>query len=852
MINQQPEFEKRLWQLGAWQTLALTDTDLSTNSLGQTLATCYRGLSQIQLGDCKHGVDLIKTVSQKLSTDDLKTSLLSGLTYSLGCARSQLGASDENTEKAQSWYQLSANLALGDLAVPSLVEKRTEPVKQLPVDFKLPDAQWATSYPEWSNHYVFNPVLGFWHRPAAQSIDYSDGDEIEERLLNALHRSADVSLFSTDLIQHQIDWPSRYHFSADRVNLLRPLATKLAMSKVLELGCGCGAITRYLGELGADVVALEGSLRRAEIAATRTRDLSNVTIVADRLQDIPLQGVFDVVTLIGVLEYSQVFVEAEDPIQAVLERAKSYLKPNGVLIVAIENQLGLKYFAGAPEDHGVGVMAGINDLYRQDTVITFGHQELKSKIHQAGFDHVETFLPFPDYKLPTLVIHPSGYTSSMPDWNLGTLLANTAYCDRQGIPSPTFSLERAWPVIARNGISADLANSHLFVATNDDLPLSSNNHLASYYSPSRAGDYSQQVDFVLEHDGQVSVLRRCLKDTAKTLTEINVTKEPYLLGELHADKLHAIVQRPNWSVGQLADWCQEWLQALKENLLNLDDPSCEIPWPEYKAWLPSNYIDAIPRNLLIQSDNTRQFFDLEWNEQHPIPLELVVYRGLLVTFCCLTSVAEPQDKQDSNVHYLIEKLMFNLGFSLSALDYQRFMPIIDNLGRKAQGLEPLANPPTTPYQAMTLKVRGSALTTSKTTGATLYWRTAELGFHEDRTIKTNWNLNGELTELTLIFPEADYSLTALRLDLTECPAHLIVKQLCIKSKEGDLLWQWDLDTKALSNIGQLKIVQLDGEEVIFISTGTDPQFILNLPEDVYAHLNGASVVVSVMGFFVKE
>ena len=34
-----------------------------------------------------------------------------------------------------------------------------------------------------------------------------------------------------------------------------------------------------------------------------------------------------------------------------LQRVRSLLKPEGKLIVAIENQLGLKYFAGAPEDH---------------------------------------------------------------------------------------------------------------------------------------------------------------------------------------------------------------------------------------------------------------------------------------------------------------------------------------------------------------------------------------------------------------------------------------------------------------------------------------------------------------------
>ena len=65
---------------------------------------------------------------------------------------------------------------------------------------------------------------------------------------------------------------------------MRPLAIRPG-DKVLELGCGCGAITRFLGELGADVTAVESSLQRASIASERCRDLQNVKIVLDDLLD---------------------------------------------------------------------------------------------------------------------------------------------------------------------------------------------------------------------------------------------------------------------------------------------------------------------------------------------------------------------------------------------------------------------------------------------------------------------------------------------------------------------------------------------------------------------------------------
>ena len=63
---------------------------------------------------------------------------------------------------------------------------------------------------------------------------------------------------------------------------MRPLELHSG-DKVLELGCGCGAITRFLGEIGANVVAVEGSLARARVAAERCRELTNVRVVVDDL-----------------------------------------------------------------------------------------------------------------------------------------------------------------------------------------------------------------------------------------------------------------------------------------------------------------------------------------------------------------------------------------------------------------------------------------------------------------------------------------------------------------------------------------------------------------------------------------
>jgi protein-L-isoaspartate O-methyltransferase len=197
------------------------------------------------------------------------------------------------------------------------------------------NAEWLTT------DYDFDVAANVWRRPSPQAAwRYSDGDEAEQRLADIVNSASDRSVDSREIANQITDWPSRYHLDARRSNLLRALGDKLEGS-VLEVGAGCGAITRYLGELGLDVVAIEGGARRAAIAASRCLDLSNVAVVADDFRRLPRGKLFNVVTLIGVLEYARVYFsgESQDPVADLLARCVEFLRPGGILVIAIENQL---------------------------------------------------------------------------------------------------------------------------------------------------------------------------------------------------------------------------------------------------------------------------------------------------------------------------------------------------------------------------------------------------------------------------------------------------------------------------------------------------------------------------------
>src|SRR5690606_29772373 len=138
-----------------------------------------------------------------------------------------------------------------------------------------------------------------YERPKPQGFAYSDGDEVENKLYRVITSAADVSVGSEDLSGHIVDWASLYHLSPERANLLRPISANLKGKRVLELGSGCGAISRFLGEVGCDLTCVEGSHRRAAITAARCRGLQNVKIYNDNFQEFESEQLFDVVTLIG-------------------------------------------------------------------------------------------------------------------------------------------------------------------------------------------------------------------------------------------------------------------------------------------------------------------------------------------------------------------------------------------------------------------------------------------------------------------------------------------------------------------------------------------------------------------------
>lgn len=454
---------------------------------------------------------------------------------------------------------------------------------------------------------------------------YADGSE--DSVLAILNAASDRSTASDELAGHISDWPTRYHFSRLRSNLLRPLRIRAGM-RVLDVGSGTGVMARYAAEQGASVVALEGTLARAKATRARCSGMDGVEVVCGALDAFTDDDGFDCVLCIGVLEY------AGPDHAAFLRRLRDLTRPDGALVLAIENQLGLKYLLGYGEDHLGEPWVGVEAYPAGGTVRTFSRRQLSALLSDAGFDRQRWHFPFPDYKTPGVILSEAAY--QQPDQEVFVDALVRWPCDRHASePVRVCDDRRAHRAFLAAGLGPDVANSFLVVAGADDGAASrlvGSQVTAWFYGSERSRAWLGSKVFSAGPGGEIR------------LDSVDSTPDPAADGWLrqirpdHQQRVvgHTLEQLALAACESGAEALREVLQRWRSHLRGLESPTGPAPERDdhpfrddaTRSLLPADHLDVDLANFVVDARGDIHYIDSEWVLPSGIDADMACARAL--------------------------------------------------------------------------------------------------------------------------------------------------------------------------------------------------------------------------------
>lgn len=459
-------------------------------------------------------------------------------------------------------------------------------------------------------------------------IDYADGsEEYLEKVFEELPESGSEQ--NTGLQKYIVNWPSRYHLSGMRVNLLEAVTELFKPAwNALELGGGMGAVTPWLAKRFQTVDVIEGSLLRAKVLRRRVQDVNNVEVfVDDLLQAQWPRPAYDFISLLGVMEYLPYFSDTAAPEQVCinfLQKVNKTLTADGILAIAIENKLGAKYFSGCSEDHNGRLFSGLIG-YPEKSAITFSRYELLEILKKAGFSQIQFYHLFPDYKLPKVVIRED---PSMYDFNVGGIMRGLFedYTGRREylMPDPLLLT-----TLSKARLLHEMSNSFLVLCSKSEVAnLKTQAVMTKFWNNDITKSiYHHKIEF---YNTPVKSVKRVSLEAGQR--EVSVAglqfrlaaDDPFIEGEsLISEAYRAIMRRDGYSS------LHELLKVLRQQLIAAygtgrnDEEGYQL--------IIGQAVDYCFNNL-IRTEAQIAFIDRKWALESEISEDYVMFRSLFELF----------------------------------------------------------------------------------------------------------------------------------------------------------------------------------------------------------------------------
>jgi protein-L-isoaspartate O-methyltransferase len=635
---------------------------------------------------------------------------------------------------------------------------------------------------------------------------------------------ADRSVLSPELRQAIQDWTAYYHLSASRSLALRPVRP-LLRGRVLETAAECGALTRFLGETGSEITALETDADMYSAARLRCSDLPNVTVVNGSIDDLAEAERFDVIV-------ARLADASMDPhaLCAFLADLKERLQPAGRLILLACNQVWPSIASEAAEAPAA----------QPDGRLPVSRQMLETSLRSSGFSSREFGFVFPDGDVPTTVLSADALTSDQFDAS-SFFDARTIPYRRPGAEAPALN----WSLLARTGLLGDFAKGFLVVASREAPQEPALPGLVHFYSINRTRAFAKET-IIEDRGGVLQVRRRRLAELAggepapgaSGLFRSVLEDEPWRNGEAYDKGLARIVQQDGWSAEDIARWAAPWLEFLQSSATLSGE----------RVTLPPNFVDCVPFNIVVSESGRLIPFDLEYAAREPLEIEFVLLRGLWGTLVRQERCALPQSGTSHNALELARTVVELLGVPLDEHRIADLIAIEVHLQHEVTGAPLDHEEYVIRHQTIAVPQPAAEVSRLEQFLCQLFWRSGDAGYSEDHSSSIHCPVGAYRYMFRLPLPPLESPLQGLRWDMADRPGILQVHELYLLDAYGRVTWRLrDFPGISAFSSAEQTVLMADpqtGVPVTFFMAGSDPSVELAISGwDQYSLRDGGALVV---------
>jgi len=342
-----------------------------------------------------------------------------------------------------------------------------------------------------------------------------------------------------------------------------------------------------------------------------------------------LEGMWDYIVVSDAFAKVPTLFEGKEPYGQFFEEIKKHLKPNGHVILAVDNRFGLTFFAGSKERLTGKYFEGLEGYGHSEGICTFSKDAVLSMAKEAGFVVAKTNYPYPNFRYMIAM-----YTDEhLP--SLGEL--NTNLCNFEEERAVLFNEAAVFDEFIKEGKFQEFSNSYLFDLTLEEQE-KDEELLFLKYSVERDEKYRVRTEIVRKKNG-TKVVRKVpygecavehvekikhwetvlgkqyeefgVKVNHCTLTEGKAEFE-FLKGQTLEEKLDEYLENDDFA---------GFVQELKKYAAKV----------EQLTSVKAANIDMIFPNIILV-DGQWNVIDYEWTFEADIPVKFIIHRAI-VLYC---------------------------------------------------------------------------------------------------------------------------------------------------------------------------------------------------------------------------